>query len=845
MLFYVNCFCECYRMQDVLPIDTVLSEIDSSLNLNRNLVLVAEPGSGKTTRVPVACLNSCWLAGKKILLLEPRRIAAKAAAYFIASQRGQKVGKEVGFRIRGESRVGNETKLEIVTEGILTRMIQADSALEDVGLIIFDEFHERSIHADLSLALALDLKRALRPDLRLMVMSATIDAEATAELLGNAQIIRCTGRQYPVDLRYIKPAADQRIEIVIADAIRQAHREEQGDILVFLPGRAEIHRVAERLSQVSLGGSSTVLMLHSEVRGDQQDLVLSPKPLDPRRIILATNIAETSLTIPRVRIVIDSGLMRVPRFDPKRGVSGLETIVISQASSAQRAGRAGRQEAGVCYRLWAEHENQNRVAFTAPEIIDADLATFILELAAWGDSNPAHYSFLTQPPVAHVTQASELLILLGALDQNKRITAHGTYLLSLSLHPRLAHMLCRAQERRLGEVACDLISLIEEPSVLRDRELDRIVSQRWESYQMGDNSLIAGVKQRVMREAERLRGLLNLGAHKNTTNSNALGPLIALAYPERLAQQREELGTKYLMRTGGGAIVSESSPLKKYSYLAIAHLDGQSSNARVFLAEPISIEEIEDFFAVEIISRSQILFDKDSKSVRAYDVRALGAIALHRRPRASSDQEAIPLLLNWIREQGMIGLPFNSEANALRERVQWLGQCGVAIEMLPDFSDEYLLETLEDWLAPFLLGIRRISELSKVDLQVCLESKISRVTQKMIDEYAPAHVVLPSAREVPIVYHGDHAPVISVYLQELFGQRITPRIAGGVVPVTLMLLSPAKRPLQVTADLESFWKNSYQQVRKEMLGRYPKHSWPEDPLHAVPSRGIKRKVKWT
>jgi ATP-dependent helicase HrpB len=828
-------------MQSLLPIESVLPTIESALAANINLVLVAEPGSGKTTRVPAACLDSQWLGGKKIILLEPRRIAAKAAAYFIASQHNFKVGKQIGFRIRGESRVSSETQLEIVTEGILTRMLQGDTALEDVGLIIFDEFHERSIHADLSLALALDLQRVLRPDLRLMVMSATIDAESTAELLGNAQVILCPGRQYNVDLRYVKSVPDRRFEIIVADTIRQAHREEQGDILVFLPGRAEIHRVAERLREVSLGDSTLILMLHSEVRGEEQDLILSPKLHDSRRIILATNIAETSLTIPRVRVVIDSGLMRAPRFDPKRGVSALDTITISQASAAQRAGRAGRQEAGVCYRLWAEHENRDQAPFTTPEILDADLASFILELAAWGDSDPAHYSFLNQPPLAHITQASELLILLGALDVQRKITTHGKHLLSLSLHPRLAHMLCRAQERGLGAVACDLISLLEEPTVLRERELDRIVSQRWDAYHSSDSLLIPGVKQRIAREAQRLKSLLNLSTNAATEQAEAFGPLIALAYPERLAQQREKQGSKYLMRAGGGALVSESSPLKKYPYLAIAHLDGLSSNARVFLAEAISIEEIEDYFSEQIGAKREIVFDQETQSVRAYEVRTLGSIALQKRSSPSSDEEAIPLLLSFIRDQGMTSIPFTAETSALRQRVQWLAQNSSDIEMLPNVSDQQLLETLEDWLAPFLLGVRRISELNKIDLEICLQSLIPRIMMKTINELAPTHIVLPTGRQAEIFYHEDRAPEVSVYLQELFGQSVTPRIAAGKVPLTLVLLSPAKRPLQVTRDLESFWKNSYQQVRKEMMGRYPKHSWPLDPLQAVPMRGVKRR----
>lgn len=832
-------------MHSALPIDPVLPEISAALTAAKNVVLVAEPGSGKTTRVPVELLNAAWLGGKKILMLEPRRLAAKAAASFISSQRREKVGERVGYRIRGESRVGPGTRLEVLTEGLLTRIIQGEPALEDVGLIVFDEFHERSVHADLALALVLDAQAVLRPDLRIMIMSATIDAEAVARLIGNAQVINCPGRQYPVDIRHGKSFSVRAMDAPVVDAIRRAHAEEDGDILVFLPGRAEIIRVAEKLRDAPNMSGTKVLMLHSDVRGEEQDRILSPRETDPRRIILATNVAETSVTIPRVRVVVDSGLMRVPRFNPRRGIAGLETISVSRASAAQRAGRAGRQAPGVCYRLWSEQEERELAPFNQPEIVYTDLAPVMLELAAWGNSDPSKYSFMTMPPSANVAHARQLLEFLGALDKNGAITTHGKALLRLALPPRLSHMLLRADAEGAGAAACDLIALLEEPLPALGRDVDGIVSNRLEELSRsarGSGSYGQNAVRRVETESARLRQLIGI-AEDVRTSQLSTGCLVAIAYPERLAKQRDAGGNRFLMRSGAGAIVPERSVFCRHEYLAIAHLDGLGDNARVFLAEPIGLDEIRRHFSAEISKSREISWDWERRAVRARDVEALGALILAQRPASCSDDEAIPVILKAVRERGIGILPFGPAATSLRERVNWLQTRGIQSTSLPDLSAAALEADLENWLAPFLIGVRSLNDIGADKLDAALSIKINRVLLKTIDELAPTHFTLPSGRAAAISYDGPRAPSISGRLQEMFGQAFTPRIGGGAVPLTIELLSPAGRPLQVTADLESFWSNSYNEVRKEMAGRYPKHSWPSDPRQAVPMRGAKRRSR--
>lgn len=830
-------------MESELPIDQFLPEISDSLAAGRNLVLVAEPGSGKTTWVPASLLGESWLAGKKILMLEPRRLAAKAAAMYIASQHGEKAGESIGYRIRGEVRSGTNTRLEILTEALLTRMLQSDAALEDVGLVIFDEFHERTLHADLALALVLDCQRVLRPDLRIMIMSATIDTAGVSELIGNAVVVNCPGRKYPVELRYGGKLTNRVDDAAVTDSIRRAHADCAGDILVFLPGRAEISRVSERLSKLPLAKETEIFELHSDIRGEDQNRILSPRNNQPRRIILSTNVAETSVTIPRVRVVIDSGLMRVPRFNPRRGVAGLETIAVSLASATQRAGRAGREAPGVCYRLWEQHDERNFSEFSQPEIVFADLAPMLLELAAWGNSDTSNYSFMTAPPTAHLAQAVSLLRVLGAIDDLGVITAHGRELLKLSLPPRLSHMLLIAKQKGASKEACRLIALLEEPLPALDRELDGIVSNRLEelSRSAGGRGRYSRYSvQRIEDEAGRLEKLIADG-DAVSEGDISIGILIALAYPERLAKQREKGSSRFLMRNGAGAVVPERSVFTKHEYLAIAHLDGLGDNARVFLAEPVTLDEIKRYFGPEIVKSNEVYFDHQSQSVRAREQETLGAIVISERPVACDDETALPILLSVLRERGLEILNFSTASKSLLGRVRWLKDKSISADSLPDLSASFLLESLESWLMPFIPGARSIADISSEKLETALSVLVSRQQLRIAEELAPQSIKLPSGRDVVISYEGPRAPSISGKLQEMFGQAFSPRIAGGRVPLTIELLSPAGRPLQVTSDLESFWANSYQEVRKEMAGRYPKHPWPADPKQALPQRGVKKR----
>lgn len=777
-------------------------------------------------------------------MLEPRRIAARAAADFIARQRRERTGESVGYRIRGDSRISKSTKLEVVTEGILTRMIQDDPALEQVGMLIFDEFHERSVHVDLALALSLEVQRALRPDLRIAVMSATIDAEKVSALIGNGAIVRSPGRQFPVEMRYLAQPIARSLDLVVIDSIKRAIREESGDILVFLPGRGEIQRIAERLEPDQALADVDVLRLHSDVSGSEQDRVLYPAENKKRRLILATNIAETSVTIPGVRIVVDSGLMRAPRFNLRRGIAGLETVSVSRASADQRAGRAGRQESGVCYRLWTERQQGELPPFNDPEILHTDLTSLLLELAAWGSIDMSGYAFLTVPADAHIKQSQDILHMVGALDSQGKITPHGKQLLGLSLHPRLAHLLLKAKDTDLAEQACDVAAMLEAQPVSGDRDLDQILSNRFESlrdFRSGKKISHHMAWQRIDQEAQRLQRLIGISQKSQKSDSSSFGILTALAYPERVAIRREQNGLRYLLRSGTGAAVAERSPLARHEFLAVAHLDGSGSNARIFLAEPLTSKEIEEVFSEDIQAKREIFWDTSSQSVRGREVRALGSLLLTDKPVAASDEEALPIMLRALQELTFAKLPLRRSASPLRDRVEWLRSRGISTANLPNLSDELLTETMEEWLSPFISGFRKLSELGSLDLDQVLSPFLPYQTVQTINKLAPSEVELPSGRYAPIDYSGERAPSISARLQELFGQARTPSIAEGKIPLTIHLLSPASRPLQVTADLESFWKNSYEQVRKEMQGRYPKHSWPIDPLTAEPRRGVKKR----
>lgn len=829
-----------------LPIDEVLPRLDTLLAQESNVVLVAEPGAGKTTRVPLYLLNSSWLQAKKIIMLEPRRLAARSAVSFMANTRGEKIGETLGFRVRGESRVGPRTRVEVVTEGILTRIIQSQPELEGVGLIIFDEFHERSLNADLALALCLEIQRSIRPDLKILVMSATLEAQAVADLIGSASILKCPGRQFPVEIKYLSQKSDLSLDRLVSECIRRALRESEGDILVFLPGRGEISWISKRLDEKTMPIPVQVMALFSDLNSAQQDLVLRSKDSDKRKIILATSIAETSLTIDGVKVVIDSGLMRVPRFDPRRGMSGLETVAVSQASAEQRMGRAGRQSTGTCYRLWTENQHKELPRFNDPEILQADLSVLALELSLWGQGNFKEFSFLTPPPLRTYQQAQALLQSLGALDELNRITNHGRELSKLGVHPRIGHMLLRAESLGLSALACDVAALLEEKSVLSDRAADLEISSRWyalDRYRKDRKELAEGraALSRVDKEAERLRNVIGLkNIHlASLKDLESVGVLAALAYPDRIAKRREESGSRYLLRNGSGVSLPEPCLLSRFEFLAVAHLDGNSEQGKIFLCEPIDISEIREYFAADIMQKVETSWDNTAQAIRARKRENLDSIVLSEQIAPPSKQEILPVMLEAIKHMGSSSLNWSLEAKSLVSRSLWLKSLGLVDSSWPDFSEQSLMDTLDLWLAPYLSDVSSRDDLQKIDLYSILLARLSWQQRKDLDQFAPTYWDLPTGTKARIDYESPLKPLLSVRLQEMLGQSKTPLIGNGTIAVTIELLSPAKRSLQVTKDLESFWKNSYQDVRKEMQGRYPKHFWPTDPINAVPTRRTK------
>ncbi|AHG91930.1 ATP-dependent helicase HrpB [Gemmatirosa kalamazoonensis] len=834
-----------------LPIDDVLPALRDALRGRSSVVLQAPPGAGKTTRVPLALLGEPWVDGR-IVMLEPRRLAARAAARHMARLLDEDVGATVGYRVRLDTRVSRATRIEVVTEGILTRMLQRDPALDGTSAVIFDEFHERSLHADLGLALALQTQSVLRPELRLLVMSATLDGERVARMLGDAPVVTSAGRSWPVEVRWraTRPAP-REVEAATALTVREAIRTHDGDVLVFLPGAAEIRRVANLLG--GLPDDVSVRPLHGSMPPEAQDAAIAPSPVGRRKVVLATNIAETSLTIEGIRVVVDTGLARVPRFSPRTAMTRLTLARVSRASATQRCGRAGRLGPGVCHRLWPEHEHHHLLPDTPAEILDADLAPLALELAAAGVIDPAELTWLDPPPDATYRQARELLASLGALGGDGRVTAHGRRMAELPLHPRLAHMVLRARELSLGGLACDLAALLEERDVLRAAAAparpDADVRLRVEVLRgAGSGDTIAAAHgatvdhdalRRVRLEARALRASLGLG-HPERSGGDACGLLLALAYPDRVAQRRPGAGGRYLLANGRGATFDDGQPLATEPYVVAAELGGTGSEARVELAAPLAIDDWLRSGDAPLTRDDELAWDADAGVVRARVVERLGAIVLREIPDPSPDPEAVAAaLVDAIRAGGLGMLAWSEDASRLRERLAFLH--ALEPSAWPDVSDDALLATLDAWLAPRLWGVRRRDELARVDVGEALRDRLTRQQRAALDDLAPSHVVVPSGSRVRIDYATPDAPVLAVRLQELFGAVETPRVGGGRVPLTLHLLSPAYRPVQVTRDLAGFWRTSYFDVRRELRGRYPKHEWPEDPLAAQPTARAKRR----
>lgn len=833
-----------------LPIDSALPDLQAALAKHRNVVLQAPPGAGKSTRVPLALLDAAWIGARKIVMLEPRRLAARAVATRMAQTLGESVGRTVGYRTRLETRVSAATRIEVVTEGILTRWLQRDPTLEDVAIVIFDEFHERSLQADLGLALTLDAQATIRDDLRILVMSATLDGQAVARLLGDAPIISSAGRAFPVTTHYREPlgrgarTTDRPLADVVAGVITNALATEPGDVLVFLPGQAEIHRTLRILEERELPRGTRVMPLYGDLPIEQQDAAIRPSTPGERKVVLATNIAETSLTIEGVRIVIDSGQERRMRFDPATGMSRLETTRISRASAEQRCGRAGRLEAGACYRLWSEAEHTNLIAHTPAEVLEADLAPLALELASWGSIDPETLRWLDVPPTAAFAQARDLLNSLEALDKNGRITAHGRELAKVGTHPRLAHMIVRAREEDLTALALHIAAVLGERDLLRGSVRDIDLRLRLEALQTrrSDTAIDAGARQRVLRSLEqfaRAIGLRNIDSPSEQDIDRDTGRMLALAYPDRIAMSRGA-GGRYLLSSGRGAVLFGTHSLAKEEFLVVADLDAGEREATIRLAAPIERRQLEAIFQRALESRERIDWDAREAAVIARRERWLRALKLAEQRIDQPDADRVmSAMLEGLRQLGLDALPWNKEARALQARIEFARRTEPeATPAWPDVSDAALLVSLDQWLQPWLDGITRRDHLQRLDVHAALIALLNWEQQQRLNEWVPTHFTVPTGSRIPIDYSGAN-PAISVRLQELFGSRATPAIASGRVSLTLNLLSPAHRPVQVTQDLMSFWARGYVDVKKELKGRYPKHYWPDDPLTAEPTARAK------
>jgi ATP-dependent helicase HrpB len=824
---------------DSLPIDIVLPELKETFRKHNNVVLSADPGAGKTTRVPLALRDEKWLAEKKVLMLEPRRLAAQRSAAYMARLLEENVGDTVGYRIRGDSKVGKRTLIEVVTEGILTRMLQNDPALPDVGIIIFDEFHERSIHTDLGLALALDVQQHLRPDLHLLVMSATIDVAAVSSLLDNAAIIKSEGRMFPVETIYATRAQEKQIDPLVVSTIHRALRETEGDLLVFLPGQREIRRIESLLREQELPPGTKVHMLFGDAPPQHQQLALAPAAAGTRKIILSTSIAETSLTIDGIRVVIDSGFARGPRFDPRRGMSGLVTTPVSKATADQRRGRAGRQQPGVCYRLWTEQWNTVLTLFPKPEILVADLASFTLELARWGSPEGKGLRFIDPPPAPHLSQARDLLTRLGAVNPEGKLTKHGIAMNDLPVHPRFAHMLLRGKELGSASLACDIAALLDERDLLRGKHDDDIdLRSRLHVLKHGGTQF-RDSRDRVQQQSKRLRELLGVREHSST--EERLGSLVALAYPDRVGKQREKEGLKYQLAGGSGAMLPKESMLSREEYLAIADVDGAGNEVKVFLAAPLTEQDIKEAFSGQLTITEEVGWNMRQEAISAKQVIRFGTIELSHTQISPPAEKMISAMIEGIQLLGLNALPWTKEATSFRSRSEWLRAANLAGSDWPDLSDEHLAGSVDEWLSPYLQGITKRSHLERLDMFKIIKAMFSYSQSNQLDKLAPTHLTVPTGSHIPIDYSSGSQPVLAVRLQEMFGQTETPTVGGGKVKVLLHLLSPARRPLAVTQDLPSFWKNAYPDVRKDMRGKYPKHFWPENPLEAEPTRRVKKR----
>jgi ATP-dependent helicase HrpB len=830
------------------PIAEILPQLKAQLDRDTRLVLEAPPGAGKTTQVPPALLHAAWLAGRKILMLEPRRIAARAAAEFMAAQLGEGVGETVGYRIRFEAKISARTRIEVVTEGILTRLIQSDPELSNIGAIVFDEFHERHLHGDLGAALALDVQASLRPDLRLVIMSATLDGERVARWF-DAPRLTSAGRSFPVRVAYPAARAQEEWPFHLRRIVENALKDTDGDVLAFLPGRREIERAIQTLSTIAGNAAGAdvqiaLVPLHGELSLADQHAALAPAAAGSRRIVLATNVAESSVTLPGIRAVIDLGLAREPRLDPQSGFTRLETVAISQASADQRAGRAGRVAAGIAYRLWPQ--SQRLEPARRAEISQVELSALALELAAWGSTA---LRWLDPPPSGALASAQELLLLLGAIDADLRVTELGRNMLASGASPRFAAAALRAPPVQRA-LACDLIALLEGRNPLRgDAERSDDFRQRHAALAAfrrkaarspgADAGALAAIEQ-ITSGWRRRFGLR--GESSDEISPHTLGDLLVHAFPDRVARQDANDPRRYRLSNGRGAHLHQNTQLYGEPWLVVTDLRFDERDSLILAAAPFDADVLERDFAARFVRERVVRWNRDTRAIEAFEQRRFAQLVLERRSVAASKEDALPALLAAVRELGLGALPWNEHAQNLRARVASLRDWCPELE-LPDLGDDALLSTLEHWLAPHLGGKTRLDALTPESLSEALASRLDYAQRRTLDEFAPETLRVPSGSEKRLHYESGKPPVLAVKLQELFGLADTPRIAKGRVAVTLHLLSPAQHPLQVTQDLRGFWERTYPEVKKEMKGRYPRHPWPDDPWSAIPTHRAKPRAR--
>ena len=824
-------------MLTVLPIIEIIPDLKKGLAEHNTLILQAAPGAGKSTYLPLQLLNEPWLAGKKIILLEPRRLAAKTVASRLAFQLNEEVGETVGYKIRFENKISKSTRLEILTEGILTRMLQEDGALENIGLVIFDEFHERSLHADLALALTREIQTILRPDLRILIMSATIDGEKLSSVLNNAPIITSKGRQHPIKFNY--EGADEKIplHLQMARVIKKAMNENSGDILAFFPGSGEIARTAEILEREKI--NAKIFPLFGDMPIHLQQEAILPAKNGERKIVLATSLAETSLTIEGVNIVVDCGFSRVPKFDTRSGLTRLETIRVTKDSADQRAGRAGRLGPGICYRLWTEGFNHHLVPHRSAEILDADLASLVLELSNWGTEKINSLTWLSTPPAGTVMQAKELLVQLGALEKNK-ISIRGKEMLRLPTHPRIAHLLIEGRKSKQRSLACDIAALLEERDPLpKEAGADLVLrievlrKFRRKEFVNADKKRL----ERIERIAQQWRKLIGTETENSNPNHEEVGKLIAAAYPERIGKM--ETQGRFRLANGRMAKLEDGDSLINEKWLAISNLDGGTSkDGNIYIAAPLNPKDI-SYLASE---KKTIEWDDKKGELIAKIEKRVGEIILESKAiKNISDEEKIEILIDAVRKNGMELLDWKEEVTDWLARIECAKKWNESGNW-PTVNREYLLSNAMEWLAPYLSQVKRKEDFKKLDLLTILSSTLSYEQQHRLEKLVPEKIIVPSGSFIRIQYNADgNFPVLAVRLQELFGMLETPTVCDGKIKLMMHLLSPAYRPVQVTQDLMSFWQNTYPEVRKELRMRYPRHSWPEDPFTAIAIRGAKKR----